>query len=158
MTSLPCEAWTNVCQVNEVVSKTCARFQCLLCDEVYSVNRWAMEGHYVPDLLPKRQVPLCNQIGCPESNNGKKVADLRVYLATHSRQRKRRASSINSPAPRQALPSFSSPSPLTPFRGGRSSSKKYWDWLNGADVPNEPDELEVSSGVSSDEDVIEIHE
>ncbi|KAL0213934.1 hypothetical protein P9112_006118 [Eukaryota sp. TZLM1-RC] len=42
-------------------------------------------------------------------------------------------------------------------RGGRSSSKKYWDRLNGADVPNEPDELEVSSGVSSDEDVIEIH-
>ncbi|KAL0213980.1 hypothetical protein P9112_006164 [Eukaryota sp. TZLM1-RC] len=83
MTSLPCEAWTNVCQVNEVVSKTCARFQCLLCDEVYSVNRWAMEGHYVPDLLPK---------------------------------------------------------------------------MNGADVPNEPDELEVSSGVSSDEDGIEIHE
>ncbi|KAL0230946.1 hypothetical protein GEMRC1_010351 [Eukaryota sp. GEM-RC1] len=104
MTSLPSEEWKTLCEVVEVVSSTCARFRCKLCDVVHSV-----------DLPKKRPISLCSNIGPPGSQNALNVAALRRYVETHSRGRKRKASQQSTPeTKRNDLQPFLSPVPEPP--------------------------------------------
>ncbi|KAL0251176.1 hypothetical protein GEMRC1_000389 [Eukaryota sp. GEM-RC1] len=107
MTFLPSEEWKSVCEVVEVLGKTCARIHCKLCDQNYSVNRWAMEGHYIPNRLPKRPIKLCSALSIPQ--NKVLVGALESYLATHSRKRRTTTKQSSSSVKRAALPTLLSP-------------------------------------------------
>ncbi|KAL0217506.1 hypothetical protein RCL1_008087 [Eukaryota sp. TZLM3-RCL] len=111
--SLPSSEWKAVCQILELKSKTCMKFQCKLCDNTYSVNKWSMESHYVPGL--NRQVSLCPAIEEPEHQS--KVLAIQSYIESNSKTRKRRSSTLSPSVASPSITRFLSPPLTAPTEG-----------------------------------------